>query len=297
MPARPRPTSTTCSADLHPDRRQAFVLTQVLGLSYEEAAEVCACPVGTIRSRVARARRSRRLARRGRRRPARPTLKSRTDCRLRCAEPPRRRPGRPAPSGQPHCTGFDPPEQCGRQPGHDTGASESAPKRRRRDGTAVRRRHCWCAARWSVWWQRWPRPRVGGAGAADPARPTNVGSHVTAITPPTDAVTVDLLGANAFLQLHVRPGTAVTVMGYENEPYLRIDADGTVEENRQLEGDLPEPDADRHGRHPAHGRADGHAGLAAHRRAAAPTPGTTTASTGWRRACRPSARTGRCRCW
>jgi RNA polymerase sigma-70 factor (ECF subfamily) len=25
-------------------------------LSYEEAAEVCACPVGTIRSRVARAR-------------------------------------------------------------------------------------------------------------------------------------------------------------------------------------------------------------------------------------------------
>jgi RNA polymerase sigma-70 factor (ECF subfamily) len=42
--------------DLHPDRRQAFVLTQVLGLSYDEAAEVCACPVGTIRSRVARAR-------------------------------------------------------------------------------------------------------------------------------------------------------------------------------------------------------------------------------------------------
>jgi len=41
---------------LEPDRRQAFVLTQVLGLSYAEAAEVCECPVGTIRSRVARAR-------------------------------------------------------------------------------------------------------------------------------------------------------------------------------------------------------------------------------------------------
>jgi RNA polymerase sigma-70 factor (ECF subfamily) len=41
---------------LHPDRRQAFVLTQLLGLSYEEAAEVCGCPIGTIRSRVARAR-------------------------------------------------------------------------------------------------------------------------------------------------------------------------------------------------------------------------------------------------
>jgi RNA polymerase sigma-70 factor (ECF subfamily) len=38
------------------DRREAFVLTQVLGLGYAEAAEVCGCPVGTIRSRVARAR-------------------------------------------------------------------------------------------------------------------------------------------------------------------------------------------------------------------------------------------------
>ncbi len=37
-------------------RQQAFVLTQVLGLSYAEAAAVCGCPVGTIRSRVARAR-------------------------------------------------------------------------------------------------------------------------------------------------------------------------------------------------------------------------------------------------
>lgn len=41
---------------LESDRRLAFVLTQVLGLSYAEAAEVCGCPVGTIRSRVARAR-------------------------------------------------------------------------------------------------------------------------------------------------------------------------------------------------------------------------------------------------
>ncbi|MCU1365462.1 MAG: sigC [Ilumatobacteraceae bacterium] len=41
---------------LDPDRREAFVLTQVLGLSYEEAAAACDCPIGTIRSRVARAR-------------------------------------------------------------------------------------------------------------------------------------------------------------------------------------------------------------------------------------------------
>jgi RNA polymerase sigma-70 factor (ECF subfamily) len=41
---------------LAPERRAAFVLTQVLGLSYEQTAEVCGCPVGTVRSRVARAR-------------------------------------------------------------------------------------------------------------------------------------------------------------------------------------------------------------------------------------------------
>jgi RNA polymerase sigma-70 factor (ECF subfamily) len=41
---------------LDPKRSEALVLTQVLGLSYAEAAEVCGCPIGTIRSRVARAR-------------------------------------------------------------------------------------------------------------------------------------------------------------------------------------------------------------------------------------------------
>jgi RNA polymerase sigma-70 factor (ECF subfamily) len=41
---------------LDTDRREAFVLTQLVGLSYAEAADVCNCPVGTIRSRVARAR-------------------------------------------------------------------------------------------------------------------------------------------------------------------------------------------------------------------------------------------------
>jgi RNA polymerase sigma-70 factor, ECF subfamily len=43
-------------ARLDPDRREAFVLTQLLGLPYAQAAEVAGCPVGTIRSRVARAR-------------------------------------------------------------------------------------------------------------------------------------------------------------------------------------------------------------------------------------------------
>lgn len=41
---------------LEPERRAAFVLTQLLGLSYGETARVCECATGTIRSRVARAR-------------------------------------------------------------------------------------------------------------------------------------------------------------------------------------------------------------------------------------------------
>ena len=41
---------------LESNRRDALVLTQILGLSYAEAAEVSGCPLGTIRSRVARAR-------------------------------------------------------------------------------------------------------------------------------------------------------------------------------------------------------------------------------------------------
>ena len=56
----PDPAGEVSAADLlarlAPDRRVAFVLTQVVGLSYAEAAVVCGVAVGTIRSRVARAR-------------------------------------------------------------------------------------------------------------------------------------------------------------------------------------------------------------------------------------------------
>jgi RNA polymerase sigma-70 factor, ECF subfamily len=41
---------------LDDDRRAAFVLTQILGLQYAEAAEILGCPIGTVRSRVSRAR-------------------------------------------------------------------------------------------------------------------------------------------------------------------------------------------------------------------------------------------------
>lgn len=41
---------------LDPDRREALILTQVLGYTYAEAAAIAGCRIGTIRSRVARAR-------------------------------------------------------------------------------------------------------------------------------------------------------------------------------------------------------------------------------------------------
>lgn len=41
---------------LEEERRAAFVLTQSMGFTYAEAAEICGCAIGTIRSRVARAR-------------------------------------------------------------------------------------------------------------------------------------------------------------------------------------------------------------------------------------------------
>lgn len=47
---------TTLIAGLSSDQREALLLTQLFGLSYQDAAAVCGCPVGTIRSRVARAR-------------------------------------------------------------------------------------------------------------------------------------------------------------------------------------------------------------------------------------------------
>jgi RNA polymerase sigma-70 factor (ECF subfamily) len=46
----------TALAKLPPDQREALVLVGASGFSYEEAANICGCAVGTIKSRVNRAR-------------------------------------------------------------------------------------------------------------------------------------------------------------------------------------------------------------------------------------------------
>lgn len=43
---------------LKDDQREAIILIGASGLSYEEAAEICGCAVGTIKSRVSRARKA-----------------------------------------------------------------------------------------------------------------------------------------------------------------------------------------------------------------------------------------------
>jgi RNA polymerase sigma-70 factor (ECF subfamily) len=63
LDAPPPPSRPDDSAELgdqlvgmNEDRKVALLLTQVVGLTYAEAAVVCECSVGTIRSRVARGR-------------------------------------------------------------------------------------------------------------------------------------------------------------------------------------------------------------------------------------------------
>ena len=46
----------TALAKLPPDQREALILVGASGFSYEETAEICGCAVGTIKSRVNRAR-------------------------------------------------------------------------------------------------------------------------------------------------------------------------------------------------------------------------------------------------
>lgn len=73
---------------------------------------------------------------------------------------------------------------------------------------------------------------TAGPAAADAPSPGDYTSEVVSITPDTGAIDVEVVGGDSFLELSVDPGTEVVVLGYEGEPYLRVLADGTVEENR-----------------------------------------------------------------
>jgi hypothetical protein len=68
--------------------------------------------------------------------------------------------------------------------------------------------------------------------AADPAKPTNYKSRILSITPPTPSMTLKVVGGDGFLYLHMQHGHTAAVPGYDGEPWLRVLADGTVEENQ-----------------------------------------------------------------
>jgi RNA polymerase sigma-70 factor, ECF subfamily len=56
VPAADESVTKLLLTNLPLERRAAFALTQLLGYTYAETAEICATEIGTIRSRVARAR-------------------------------------------------------------------------------------------------------------------------------------------------------------------------------------------------------------------------------------------------
>lgn len=72
-----------------------------------------------------------------------------------------------------------------------------------------------------------------GVAFADPAGPTDYESTITAVTPAVEGVDVSVVGGDSFLRVEVDPGIEVVVLGYQQEPYLRIRPDGVVEENQR----------------------------------------------------------------
>ncbi len=72
----------------------------------------------------------------------------------------------------------------------------------------------------------------GGTAAADPAGPTDYLTEIVAVDPPVDTIELRVLGGDSFLELQASPGTDVRVTGYQGEPYLWFQPDGTVLENR-----------------------------------------------------------------
>lgn len=98
---------------------------------------------------------------------------------------------------------------------------------------------------------------VAAAGARPAAAETPAGdteSFVTRVEPPSSAFTIRVLGGDETLRIDVVPGHEVVVLGYAGEPYLRIDPQGEVFENRRspavtanadrYSSTAPAPDAD-----------------------------------------------------
>jgi hypothetical protein len=92
----------------------------------------------------------------------------------------------------------------------------------------------------------------GRPAAADPPRPTDYRSTITAVDPDVDGVEARIVGGDAFLELEVDGGHEVEIAGYDDEPYLRFRTDGTVERNRRSEATYLNDDREGAVELPAH---------------------------------------------
>lgn len=67
---------------------------------------------------------------------------------------------------------------------------------------------------------------------ADAPGPTDFESRILRVDPVVPGVTASMIGGDSFFALDVALSIEVLVIGYRGEPYVRFNADGTVEENR-----------------------------------------------------------------
>jgi hypothetical protein len=71
------------------------------------------------------------------------------------------------------------------------------------------------------------------AAHADAAGPTDYRTDIVSIEPAGAPILIEMIGGDAFLSLEQLEPVEVVVLGYQGEPYLRFDPDGTVYENRR----------------------------------------------------------------
>jgi len=72
---------------------------------------------------------------------------------------------------------------------------------------------------------------TASAAGADVPGPSDYRSTIDEVQPSGEGFEVEVTGGDAFLELRAEPGHEVVVLGYDDEPYLRFRADGTVEAN------------------------------------------------------------------
>lgn len=78
----------------------------------------------------------------------------------------------------------------------------------------------------------WAVLALPATALADSPTATDFRSEITSVSPPTDVFEARIIGGDSLIELRVRPGSTASVEGYQREPFLRFEADGTVMENR-----------------------------------------------------------------